>query len=537
MGAPTQRSSEGIELTDDVDPPIETEASQVLEKSPTLDDLEIDTLIEEVNVLDLEGYLFNFDPKHTGHRSGRFEFELRSGRSLTLRFDAEYGQPSILAYRILQVVFKKLTEEGRPFPDTVSFSQRELARLVVAGKTFGGYQSQKIYKAISQLRHTDIHAEMFDKATGEWSRLEFYLFPSVLYSGRKAQIHTCSIRVDQAVVESLNNRHWACFNWDHLRTLEPISMAIYKRLFRHFSNLYGHSLTRHRIQQASLTTDILKEARAEVSFEKAYEAICREWLGGLTAYRYKSDVRRRLGAHIDAVKHTGLVRSWSIEDMTRGRGFKIVFRPGIGFFREYDAFYQSDWQPQIRFKESADRVDIQYPLQALSHFYAKRHGVEAPKNVFPKAQHEVARELIEQYGYDAVIELIDFTVAEAQKTNFDMKSFGAVRQYVAEWEGQRVKNAKLEKLRQEERKVALRDHQTSRYRDYVEAHVAAYKQSLSGTALARLEAEAAEQHSIANPDVPKNMINLGVSIFLQRLLTEQSEPLPLEAWLEHQQSS
>ena len=98
--------------------------------TPSFDDLEIDTLIEELNVLDLEGHLFNFDPKHSGHRSGRFEFELRNGRSLMLRFDTEYGQPSLLAYRILQVVFKKLTEEGRPFVDTVSFSQRELTRLV-----------------------------------------------------------------------------------------------------------------------------------------------------------------------------------------------------------------------------------------------------------------------------------------------------------------------------------------------------------------------------------------------------------------------
>ena len=40
------------------------------------------------------------------------------------------------------------------------------------------------------------------------------------------------------IVESLRKRHWACFNWGRMQQLEPIGMAIYKRLHRHFSNLY-----------------------------------------------------------------------------------------------------------------------------------------------------------------------------------------------------------------------------------------------------------------------------------------------------------
>jgi hypothetical protein len=47
-----------------------------------------------------------------------------------------------MAYRVLQGIFRKLTEEGLPASDTVSFTRRELAQL--AGRqSFGGKQSQE----------------------------------------------------------------------------------------------------------------------------------------------------------------------------------------------------------------------------------------------------------------------------------------------------------------------------------------------------------------------------------------------------------
>ena len=45
--------------------------------------------------------------------------------------------------------------------------------------------------------------------------------------------------------------------------LEPIGMALYKRLFYHFSNLYHP-----------------RRSRDDLRFEKDYEDICNEWLGG-----------------------------------------------------------------------------------------------------------------------------------------------------------------------------------------------------------------------------------------------------------------
>src|SRR3982074_581441 len=79
--------------------------------------------LEEINTVRLEGRYFAFDPKPANEKPIRQEF--RDGeRRLEIIVHPDYGRPSILAYPILQHVFLKITKEGKPFPDVVSFSYR-----------------------------------------------------------------------------------------------------------------------------------------------------------------------------------------------------------------------------------------------------------------------------------------------------------------------------------------------------------------------------------------------------------------------------
>ncbi|WP_214646887.1 hypothetical protein, partial [Mycobacterium tuberculosis] len=66
-----------------------------------------------------------------------------------------------------------------------------------------------------------------------------------------------------------------------MRTLDTIAIALYKRLFFHLSNTYRPST-----------------ARSTFKFEKDYEVICREWLGGLKPEKYKSRIEKQLGKHL-----------------------------------------------------------------------------------------------------------------------------------------------------------------------------------------------------------------------------------------------
>src|SRR5918993_4136206 len=121
---------------------------------------EPERLFNEANLLRLEGRLFCFDPKEAGRRAGtaqtfeeRVRLEEVVKQPLIIRPDPEFGYPSPLAYKVLQAISKKLTEEGFPAPESVSFSQRELARLI--GRTsFGGRDSAELYRAIMQLHST-----------------------------------------------------------------------------------------------------------------------------------------------------------------------------------------------------------------------------------------------------------------------------------------------------------------------------------------------------------------------------------------------
>src|SRR5215217_9349851 len=102
----------------------------VEEKRPTA----LERLREEITVLRIEGTLFCFDAKEATRRDGIITNMLRDAdgneRPVSIDIHPRWGQPSILAYKIVQAIFLKMTEIGEPYPGTIAFTQRELARLV-----------------------------------------------------------------------------------------------------------------------------------------------------------------------------------------------------------------------------------------------------------------------------------------------------------------------------------------------------------------------------------------------------------------------
>src|SRR3954465_4679462 len=82
-----------------------------------------------------------------------------------------------------------------------------------------------------------------------------------------------------------------------------------------------------------------RRARSTLKFEKDYEDICREWLGGLKPEKYKSRIEKQLGRYLDGVRSTGLIARYEIALRASGKGYKIVFYPGDGFYEDYTEFY------------------------------------------------------------------------------------------------------------------------------------------------------------------------------------------------------
>src|SRR4051812_19241603 len=124
-------------------------------------------LAEEITILRIEGTLFCFDPREARRRDGKITRTLKHAdgkeRPVSIHIHPDFGQPSVLAYKIVQAIFLKMTEEGYPYANTVTFAQRELSRLV--GRTWSGATSRELYHAMMQLQTTRIICSVQNKET------------------------------------------------------------------------------------------------------------------------------------------------------------------------------------------------------------------------------------------------------------------------------------------------------------------------------------------------------------------------------------
>src|SRR3954469_14066969 len=128
---------------------------------------EFERLTQEVDLLKLEGYVFCFDPREAKRRRGTLTLADARKQPVSIKVDDDFGQPSVLAYKVLQAIFLKLDEQGCNlnesgqclYYDTVAFSKRELSRMV--GRAWSGKKgTEELYCAIMQLRRTLIVASL-----------------------------------------------------------------------------------------------------------------------------------------------------------------------------------------------------------------------------------------------------------------------------------------------------------------------------------------------------------------------------------------
>src|SRR3954466_8066796 len=74
--------------------------------------------MEEITILRIEGTLFCFDPREARRRTGTLSRTLTCAdgieRPVSIDINARFGQPSVLAYRVVQAIFLKMAEEGYP---------------------------------------------------------------------------------------------------------------------------------------------------------------------------------------------------------------------------------------------------------------------------------------------------------------------------------------------------------------------------------------------------------------------------------------
>ena len=374
-----------------------------------------DPVYLESTLLRVFGVLFCHDPKRARSRTGKIEINRGvAEKGIAVRFDPEYAQPGPFAHKVAMAVFRKQSGFGRPAQKAISFSQRELIRMT-GRKNWGGRQSEELALALKQIRYSHVLAHF--KKDDRFVEHDFSIFNEVLIERRASHtdpIIACTIVIADPIIQSLNDKHFTCLNHALMQEFSTIGAAFYIRLFYHFATHYdGHHLDR-------------------IVFKKRYDDICTEWLGGITVLKHRSKILgEQLGTHLDQLVSLGFLRSYALTPAEGRDGFVLTFRPGDRFKQDYQIFYTRRSPGEARFTFHDENRSIGDPHRVAYLFMEKRSGHKPDATAYVSSKDvETAKGLLAHLSLAQIPDFLDYALAEAGKTRFDLQTLGGVRQYL-----------------------------------------------------------------------------------------------------------
>jgi hypothetical protein len=176
-------------------------------------------------------------------------------------------------------------------------------------------------------------------------------------------------------------------------------------------------------------------------FEKDYKSICADWLEQ-PARKYLSKITQHLGQHLDDLVTVGLLKSYKVEPKAKGKGFKIVFFPGDGFYADYELYLQT---AAAQLPMRAPDVGDDEPARLTGYFHTKLGRTHGEFRLQELAQ---ARELLNTYTPAEAEDLVDYALEQKAK-NVLPQVFGFVVGYRAQWaeiKDKRLKDRKWRRL-------------------------------------------------------------------------------------------
>jgi len=375
----------------------------------------IDKMFMENTLLRVTGALFCHDIKRAALHTDVITLNSAAdGKFIKIRPDSELGQPGQLAHKVFVALIKKHSDYGLPVQTEISFSKRELNALI-GRSTWGGRDSEQLSRALYQIHRTFI-TTYFKKGEGRFIEHSFAIFPEIILERREFAsdpIEACTVRLADPIVESLQEQHFTCLNYELMQRLATIGQALYMRLFFHFANLYDG------------------KNRMSLVLQKRYEAICTEWLGGLKVLEHKSRIiNDQLGTHLAALTETGFIKNYTLDRAKEGEGFVLSFWPGELFFDDYDHFYRQHGQRRPNRIQATDQQAIGDPMRVAQLFGERRDGRPLAEGFVSSADVSAARELLAAIPIDDIHAFIDYALNEAKKTNFAVRRLAGLRQYI-----------------------------------------------------------------------------------------------------------
>src|SRR3954463_4523067 len=388
-----------------------------------------DKLYMENNLLRIAGALFCHDPKRAALRTA--EIQLNAAvleKRITIRPDPTLGQPGQLAHKIFVALIKKHSDYGRPVSNEISSPRREIGRLI-GRKEWGGKDSGQLSRALREIHYTFITTH-FKETGGRFVEHSFNIFPQVWIERREFEsdpFEACTVTLAEPIVRSLRDDHFVCLNHALMMQLGTIGQALYMRLFFHFANLYTNPAQ-------------------PFAFQKRYDDICAEWLGGLRGPPQRSIVEHnQLGPHLRQLVAAGFLASYDIAKAKGASGLVIAFTPGQGFYADYERFYRRRARGAIR--AEVERQETGDPLKLAYLFAEKRTGHKVSSIAFVNSKDvQTAKQFLTEITIEEAPVFLDFALDAAGRTNFNVQTLGGLRQYLASYKANQTTAASAKRI-------------------------------------------------------------------------------------------
>ncbi len=470
----------------------------------------------ETTLLRVAGALFSHDAKRAS--TSIDPIEINKGiddKRIIIRPDARLGQPGPLAHKVFVALMKKYSDYGVPVQNQISFTRRELARLI-GRADFGGKDGEAISRALHEIHYAFIRA-CFKNGEGKYVEDSFNIFSRLIIERREFPtdpVEACTVTIADPIITSLKDDHFTCLNHLLMQRLGTIGQALYMRLFFHFANVYQST-----------------KSRQKLLLTKQYEDICKEWLGGLKVLQYKSDILKdQLGTHLEQLKNAEFLSSYSVDKAKTRAGLTIMFKPGSAFFADYDRYYRHKMQGNLQFEYQGDRQDRHQPMQVAAMFEAMRTGKpqDSVANVVT-SDVQVAREFIQELGFTRIEKFLVFGLANARKTNFDVQRLAGLKQYIAGFRELEAKDVATAKSRAVERQAQARQSEKDAYDNWCSAELCRRVAAIPKAERMFIEASVLSRPEYAG-DMKTALTGIGIQIALHKRATEQN-PLPdFDTW-------
>jgi hypothetical protein len=401
-------------------------------------------------------------PAHNLFGQGSVEIEInkkdehgQTKLSWNVTFNPRYGEAGQLAYKIETLIInRKIDEAGRPVPSVIRLgSLNEICRELDV--TPSGAYANQIKNALSQNAGALISADLYYRSKdGTRQRLQArFTKYSVAFTGEELpngeRSDGVTIILNEQYRKVLNRVNTRPLDFQYLKSLRPSAQRFYEIIsYQIYAALkYGYA-----------------EAKLTYSDYCAYSAQPRQ----TSATQMNKQMYKIHKPHLDS----GYLEKVSYHTILDGEGkvdWVMSYLPGPRAREEFERFNrrhligeQSSGLELIGEPEVA--ASPLTPEQLLAHFHLLARG---KKNYKPRPDGQEAgqaADVIRRLGSDGAWFFVEFAVAEARKTNFEMRHFGGALQYLDE---------AVEALRSQEeaKQAAERRESTEHTREEAEAEL------------------------------------------------------------------